>query len=373
MSSSSGSTSLVFKDVVFSRPGGFRVNANTTFSPGKLTVILGPSGSGKTTLLDLAAGFLTPDSGDIFEVKNGSRLKVNNIAPEKRRTGVVFQDFALFPHMSVLQNVSFGPRMRGAKRSEAVEKALSGLEMTGMQKFAGRKPAELSGGEKQRAALARAMAIEPDILLLDEPFSALDAALRRSLRMEVKRLQQKTGITTVLVTHDQDEALALADILIVMKNGRIVQEGTPFELWHNPKDAFTASFLGRSIKLKVFDIQTLSSNRYLAVTGAGDIILHSHNLPQDFLEPPSVPALLAIRPEEVEIHPAGELAGIVNSSEYTGTMQRVKLTPANGREESGTMEINWPAKEPPEEGSEIRMRLKENGRASLLSQNNSGS
>ncbi len=368
MNNSSTGTSLIFQNIIFSRPGGFRLSADITFAPGLLTVILGPSGSGKTTVLDLAAGFLRPDSGEIFEEKGTEKRNVTFTATEKRRVGVVFQDFALFPHMNVLQNVSFGPRMRGEKKAAAVEKARKGLEMTGMESFARRSPSDLSGGEKQRVALARALAISPDILLLDEPFSALDAALRRSLREEVKKLQRKTGITTVLVTHDQDEALALADILVIMNKGRIIQSGTPSELWHSPSHSFSASFLGRSLKLNVLDIQQLSGSRFLISTSAGEIVIHRNSLQENFSKPPSLPALLAIRPEEMEIHPQGELSGNVVSSEYTGNGWRVKLQPLNGSLSDGEMEINWPDTDPPADGSTVRLRLRPNGRASLLAQ-----
>ncbi|MCG8452413.1 MAG: ABC transporter ATP-binding protein [Spirochaetales bacterium] len=284
------SKDLIFQDIRLQR-GAFSLHVNATFPHGKLTVILGPSGCGKTTLLDLAAGFVQPDEGIVCS----AGLDVTHLAPEKRRVGVVFQDHALFPHMSVQDNVAFGPRMRGLGKQEARKRARKYLELTRMDALSHRRPATLSGGERQRVALARALAIEPDLLLLDEPFSALDAALRRELRGEVLRIQKETGITAVLVTHDQEEALAMADHLALMRGGEMVQMGPPQELWENPTNLFTATFLGRASQLQVKNID-VQEKCFLVETGAG--ILSFNAVTQAC---PNLPATVVFRPEALTL------------------------------------------------------------------------
>ena len=212
--------------------------ASLEVQPGELFGVLGPSGCGKTTLLRLIAGFERPDRG---EVAVGGRVMAGPGCwrpPERRRIGMVFQDYALFPHLTVERNVAFGLDRRERTRARA------SLELVGLQHKAERFPHELSGGERQRVALARALAPEPDVVLLDEPFSSLDASLRSELRREVELILRDAGATAVLVTHDQEEALSLVDRLGVMRDGRIVQVGAPEEVYAHPADRFTASFLG---------------------------------------------------------------------------------------------------------------------------------
>lgn len=325
---------FTFRNLRFHR-GDFALHADLTLPEGKLTVILGPSGCGKTTLLHLAAGFLRPAAGGIFE---GDR-EVTHLKSEKRRVGVVFQDHALFPHMSVEKNVSFGPRMRGANRREAREIAREKLRLVELTSLAHRRPASLSGGERQRVALARALAIAPDIVLLDEPFSSLDAALRVSLRRQVKSILGDAGVTAVLVTHDQEEALAMADYLAVMNAGRIVAFGTPSEIRRRPPDPFTASFLGRTGRLRVLSLAPAPGRPgdLLARTRAGTIRLPAAANTDH--QPPRSPAALMIRPEALTLTknpanpanpPEGEsvITGRIVLREYRGRDWALQLVPA---------------------------------------------
>jgi putative spermidine/putrescine transport system ATP-binding protein len=209
---------------------------------GELVVLLGPSGCGKTTTLRMIAGFIAPTAGEI-------RLGGNDITrrpPWKRNTGLVFQSYALFPHLSVADNVAFGLRMRKLPQSRIALKLTEVLRLVRLEGLANRLPRELSGGQQQRVALARALVIEPDILLLDEPLSNLDAKLRHEVRVEIRELQKELGLTTVMVTHDQEEALTMADRLVVMSHGQVQQVGSQRELYEKPANTFVASFVGRT-------------------------------------------------------------------------------------------------------------------------------
>ena len=205
--------------------------------------LLGPSGCGKTTILRLIAGLEKPDKGSIVI---GERIiaGVEWVQPEKRRTGLVFQDYALFPHMTTFKNISFG--LTGCSKNELKQKVMELLKMVGLSDAAQRYPHELSGGQQQRVALARALAPSPEVMLLDEPFSNLDADLRMELRTETKRILKKSGTTTILVTHDQEEAFSLSDRVGVLNNGRLEQVGTPEEIYHKPATRFVANFVGRA-------------------------------------------------------------------------------------------------------------------------------
>ncbi len=215
-------------------------NVSLTINPGELFFLLGPSGCGKTTILRMLAGFTEPTQGSIhFADRDVTRLP-----PEKRRVGMVFQSYALWPHMTVLENVEFGLRQRKLPRPERRQRAAEALALVQMNQYAQRKPAQLSGGQQQRVALARALAVQPDVLLLDEPLSNLDAKLRHDMRAEIRRLCRATSITTVYVTHDQKEALSLADRLAVMRQGRIEQLAPPREMYQAPTSTFVAEFLG---------------------------------------------------------------------------------------------------------------------------------
>jgi putative spermidine/putrescine transport system ATP-binding protein len=207
---------------------------------GEFLTLLGPSGCGKTTLLNLIAGFTQADQGEIFI----DRKPVTGLPPHQRQIGVVFQSYALFPHMDVARNIGYGLRMRGIPAAEIKQRVEAAMALVKLNDLGHRKPRELSGGQQQRVALARALVIEPKVLLLDEPFSALDKNLRGSMQVEIREIQRKLGVTTIFVTHDQSEALSMSDRIAVMSGGRICQISTPNEIYRRPEDPFVASFLG---------------------------------------------------------------------------------------------------------------------------------
>jgi putative spermidine/putrescine transport system ATP-binding protein len=224
--------------------GDFRAvsDVDLDIAEGELVVLLGPSGCGKTTTLRMIAGFVVPTAG---EIRLGG-AEITRRPPWKRNTGLVFQSYALFPHLTVAQNVAFGLKMRDVPAGEIDAKVGEALRLVRLEGLTERLPRELSGGQQQRVALARALVIEPDILLLDEPLSNLDAKLRHEVRVEIRELQKKLGLTTVMVTHDQEEALTMADRLVVMSNGRVQQVGTQRELYERPANTFVAGFVGRT-------------------------------------------------------------------------------------------------------------------------------
>src|ERR1700742_1574971 len=209
---------------------------------GEFVVLLGPSGCGKTTTLRIVAGFVEPTAG---HVRLGER-DITALPPWKRNAGLVFQSYALFPHMTVAENVAFGLEMRKLPKAEMAPKIAEALRLVRLEHLADRLPRQLSGGQQQRVALARALVFRPDVLLLDEPLSNLDAKLRQDVRVEIRELQRKLGLTTVMVTHDQEEALTMADRLVVMSEGKIRQIGSQQDLYERPADKFVADFVGRS-------------------------------------------------------------------------------------------------------------------------------
>lgn len=210
------------------------------FCDGKLTTLLGPSGCGKSTLLNLISGILPPTSGSIYF---GDR-DVTSLSPDKRNIGLVFQNYALYPHMTVGENIAFSLEIKKVSKKERLERAAEFAKLLRIEDYFNRKPSQLSGGQQQRVAIARALAKEPEILLLDEPLSNLDARLRLEMREEIRRLQLETGITTIFVTHDQEEALSISDHILLLKKGRIQQYGLPQELYDEPCNPFVADFLG---------------------------------------------------------------------------------------------------------------------------------
>src|SRR5215813_8790392 len=217
-------------------------NVDLTIEKGTFVTLLGPSGCGKTTLLRAIAGLVTPMSGEI--VIKGRR--VNDVPIHKRNIGLVFQNYALFPHKTIFDNVGFGLKYRRIDRASIAQRVKRALDIVRLPGVERKLPSELSGGQQQRIALARAIVIEPDVLLLDEPLSALDANLREEMRTELKSIQRELGITTVFVTHDQEEALAMSDRVVVMDHGRIEQRGTPSEVYEHPSSEFVAGFLGNA-------------------------------------------------------------------------------------------------------------------------------
>ena len=224
--------------------GDYKASDHVNFGveKGKLIGLLGPSGSGKTTILRMIAGLETPDSGDI--IIDG--VRVNDIAASKRGIGFVFQNYALFRYMTVYDNIAFGLRVQKADKKKIDERVRELIKLIGLEGLEKRYPSQLSGGQRQRVAFARALAPNPQLLLLDEPFAAIDAKVRKELRSWLREMIEKLGVTSIFVTHDQDEAIEVADEIIITNKGRIEHTGTPIEIYHNPKTAFTASFFGET-------------------------------------------------------------------------------------------------------------------------------
>lgn len=278
---------------------------------GEILSLLGPSGCGKTTLLRLIAGLETPDAGGLIRFDEDD---VTKVPVEKRAIGMVFQSYALFPNMSVRQNIGYGLRMQKLDREDVAERVESVMGLCQLTRFADRRVDALSGGQRQRVALARAFAPRPRILLLDEPLSALDAALRDELRDELAELLRRFEITAIFVTHDQHEALAIADRVAVMSEGRIAQIGTPEELYRNPASPFVAEFVGNAMVLD----GTLNGD-VLSLTG-GDLHLppRSQATMQDIK--------IYVRQEDVKLDRDGPLTGTVSSAVFLGTHYRLALS-----------------------------------------------
>jgi putative spermidine/putrescine transport system ATP-binding protein/spermidine/putrescine transport system ATP-binding protein len=280
---------------------------------GELMTLLGPSGCGKTTLLNLVAGFLMPERGEI--AIDGRR--VTDVPTYRREIGIMFQSYALFPHMSVAANVGYGLKMRGIAKPEIARRVADALTLIKLDGLDDRKPRQLSGGQQQRVALARALVIRPKVLLLDEPFSALDRNLRASMQVEIKEIQRKLGVTTIFVTHDQSEALSLSDRIAVIAHGRIRQLGTPDEIYRRPVDRFVASFVG--------DVNVLHARleRIDGATAAVALGPARLAVPTRTLQGAAVGAMvdLFMRPEDMHVaeHGAAVAAqGIVAAQIYQG-------------------------------------------------------
>ncbi len=288
-------------------------------APGTLTTLLGPSGCGKTTTLRMIAGLEAPSSGSIWI---GGR-DVTLLGPAERNVSMVFQSYALFPHMDVLANVAYGLEVSGTARREARRRAQAAMANAGLEGFDARLPSELSGGQQQRVALARALVLEPAVLLFDEPLSNLDARLRRSMREEIRALQQRLGLTVAYVTHDQGEALAVSDRIIVMNQGEIAQSGTPDELYERPVSEFVAGFMGEAM---LFDA-TLGADGGVQL---GPLVVAGLALPSGG----HVGQVLkvAVRPEAWQVLAPGEgdLAGIVQKSAYLGSTREYTFETALG-------------------------------------------
>jgi ABC-type Fe3+/spermidine/putrescine transport system ATPase subunit len=266
---------------------------------GSFTTLLGPSGCGKTTTLRTIAGFYEPDAGDIFI---GNR-RVNDVPVHRRKTAMVFQDYALFPHMSVEDNVGYGLHLARMRRDQARRRVAETLEFLALNGLERRYPSQLSGGQQERVALARALVMCPEVLLLDEPLSNLDARLRVSIRAELISIQRQLGLTTIYVTHDQDEALAMSDWVAVMDHGRVVQWGTPWEVYYQPRTPFMADFLG-SVNLVRVPVLQQHADRLTVQLGP-----HALDLPFDGTLSGGE-ALLAIRPETLSLGNGRAEAGV---------------------------------------------------------------
>ena len=328
---------------------------------GSFVTLLGPSGCGKTTTLRMIAGLLDATEGEIA-IKG---RRVNDVPIHKRNLGLVFQSYALFPHKTVEENVAFGLRYRNVSRADAKRRVREALELVQLPHLGGRYPKELSGGQQQRIALARAIVIEPDVLLLDEPLSALDANLREDMRVELKRIQQRIGITTVFVTHDQSEALAMSDQIIVMSDGRVEQIGPPAEVYNTPSSEFVAQFLGASnilrgealglegetLTLEVPDLPRLAVPRARAPKFAG-----------------AGPAKLVIRAEKLQVMapdtPEDDRYAVpatVEGVDYQGQSARYFLRAG----EHQLQAINMIDEIPFEEGAQVSLRFRARDCAAL--------
>jgi len=285
--------------------------------PGSLVTLLGPSGCGKTTTLRLIAGLETATAGRILI---GDR-DVTGIGATGRNVSMVFQSYALFPHMSVLDNVAYGPSVSGRSRREARALARAGLATVGLDALGDRLPSELSGGQQQRVAIARALVLEPAVLLFDEPLSNLDARLRRRMRDEIRELQRRLGITVVYVTHDQEEALAVSDRIIVMNGGVIAQDGTPRDLYDAPGDVFVAGFMGEANRVKGM-LRRVDDDTGVVEIGALRLELPHRGLAEGEVD-------VAIRPEALLIGVASEgtagIRGTVTQVAYLGSRMEYSI------------------------------------------------
>ncbi len=301
-----------------------------TIQPGELLVCIGPSGGGKTTLLKLIAGFVPCQRGRLFLAGE----EVTAASPRARQCGIVFQSYALFPHMRVWENVAYPLRVRGVSLGERRRRADAMLETVGLSGMGGRLPADLSGGQQQRVALGRALVFGPRVLLLDEPLSALDAATRLAMRDEVRRIQKQQNIAALLITHDQDEALSLADRIAVLRDGKLLQVAPPRQLYDRPADAFVASFVGRA---------NLVPGRVINATSVDTPIGRLATAKHGFAGGASV--LLLIRPERLEVV-AGDVgenvfAATTLTDRFLGASRHVDLTVGEGR-----LSIDTPSREP---------------------------
>ncbi len=280
-------------------------NFNLSIRDGEFVTLLGPSGCGKTTTLRIIGGFVKPDTGDVFF----DGKKINDLPPHKRDVNTIFQKYALFPHLNVYDNVAFGMRVHGKSESQVKTKVKEMLELVNLSGFAHRNVNVLSGGQQQRVAIARALANEPKILLLDEPLGALDLKLRKDMQVELKKIQQQTGITFIFVTHDQEEALSMSDTVVVMDKGVIQQIGTPQDIYNEPENAFVADFIGES---NIID--GVMREDFLA-----EFAGHKFSCVDKGFEP-NEPVDVVIRPEDIDVVEPDQshLSGVVTSVNFRG-------------------------------------------------------
>lgn len=312
-------------------------------APGSYVVILGPSGSGKTTLLSILGGFTPPTEGRILV----DEIDVTHLSPVKRPTTTVFQDYALFPHMTVAKNVGFGLAMHGVKGEERSDRVIRALDLVGLPGTGDRHIASLSGGQRQRVALARAVVIEPRVLLLDEPLGALDLKLRRQMQDELSEIQRSLGTTFVHVTHDQEEAMSLADNIVVLRDGRIEDQGPPDRLYLRPTTRFSATFMGDSNLVQGTAGRSIG-DRVSVETSFGVFVVGGQ-------AQAGARVALAVRPEHLRTDDEGDLVlgeGRVLGRHFIGAHQRCRV-------EIGDQElvINAPAKPPLEEGQIVRVSV----------------
>jgi iron(III) transport system ATP-binding protein len=339
---------------------GFSLGLDLRLAAGEIAAVLGPSGCGKSTLLRLLSGLESPDSGRILLAGRD----ITAVPPEKRGIGMVFQDFALFPHMSVRRNIEYGPRMLGLPRRARMERAEALASSFEIGALLERSPYSLSGGEQQRVALARALAAGPSIVLLDEPLSSLDASLRRRLRSEIAGRLREAGISAILVTHDAEEALAVADRVLLLRDGRVESEGDPEGLYDAPPTAWSASFLGRGPLLEILSIET-AGDGLVARTPIGPFRCRRRGLgdgaPASLFFPSEAPRSMAPRlPPEAD-GPANRVRGRVESSLFAGRFRRVTLACAlvagEGRGGTLSLELELPSSSRAERGDELELEI----------------
>lgn len=330
-------------DVCYDKKINILKNLNLEVEEGELVSLLGPSGCGKTTTLRVVAGFIEPQAGKFL--LEGTDM--TNVPVNKRNFGLVFQSYALFPHMNVFDNVAFGLKMRKISKTEIEKKVKNILEVCGLTEFSDRFPSQMSGGQRQRVALARALVIEPKLLLLDEPLSNLDAKLRINMRMEIKRIQKKLGITTLFVTHDQEECFSISDKVAVMNKGVIEQYDTPENIYHRPKTEFVARFIGfeNFISLKKEKDNTYTANNHTAFV-------------TDFACD-SAECMGTIRPEDIRIAETGQtdnvIEGTIGVRTFLGKSYQYEV-----ETELGKFLVNMQADISVNEGHKIKLHFPKN-------------
>ncbi len=321
---------------------------NLGIEKGEFISLLGPSGCGKTTVLRMVAGFETPSSGNIL-IEGQDIL---GIPPARRKIGMVFQSYALFPNLTVAQNVAFGLKVAGVGREQSDARVAEMLGIIGLPDLGQRYPFQLSGGQQQRVALARALAIQPRVLLLDEPLSALDAKIRVSLRNEIREIQQRLGITTIFVTHDQEEALSMSDRIVVMHEGIAEQVGSPFEIYNQPSTRFVANFVGT---LNVFEGVVVDANKGTVRVGESDLQL-KHNLAGMSA---ASPVSLALRPEVLSLTPESrkdaDISGKIVDLNFLGSVIWIKVE--IGKSTILIDMFNSPNTKPPAIGDKVKLHF----------------
>lgn len=318
---------------------------------GEFFTLLGPSGCGKTTLLRMIAGFNSIEGGDFYF---GDR-RINDLDPSKRNIGMVFQNYAIFPNMTVEKNVEFGLKNRNVSKEERAVEVKKFLKLMQIEDFAERMPEKLSGGQQQRVALARALVIKPDVLLMDEPLSNLDAKLRIEMRTAIKQLQNSIGITTVYVTHDQEEAMAVSDRIAVFNHGVIQQIGTPKALYQRPANLFVANFIGHSNELE----GTLKKeDGQMVVSVCGDYSFVLNNVKEEHCQEGELPVKLAVRPEEWIIQEETEagIEGTIIDSIFLGLNTHYLIQLSNGKEVEAVKESEIDSILP--KGKNVKLQIK---------------
>jgi len=324
-------------------------HVNLKVKEGELVTLLGPSGCGKTTILRMISGFELPTSGRIFI----DREDLTSTPPNRRPTAMVFQNYALFPHMTVAENIIYGPKIHGDASHTAKKRAEEVMKLVGLEKLGNRSPSQLSGGQQQRVSLARSLIMEPKVLLLDEPLSNLDAKLRVSMRLEIRKLQQRVGITSVYVTHDQEEAMSLSDRIVILKAGIIQQIGTPLEVYAHPDNRFVADFIGKANFLETVVTQVISDEQVVI-----DLLGQRLTIPvvkKTFKKEEN--ALLVLRPESIilEKKKPDTITGMIHEIVFLGN-QMTYIVEISGQ--LITVEMSNPQEcECFQKGEEVSIRL----------------